>query len=437
MPSSFSPFDCLVVASQTQSGLLQKEEGEVDLVVVENLELRSGTPDSPMVPLTEQNQVDEHKSNGKWEDRSSGLFAQLTSHRIVFWSNSSGSKRESRYLHLSQILQMTPESHYFKSPKLLLATAALGDLLLVYPKDKAKLRDDCHQLLQKALSRKQWEEAKAAAIKSSANTATSTRRVGVDAILTRNARRHETAARITDSAFSGDAEQLLTEAKELVQVIHKYVATLDRQEADQSDDPDAQKQLVGLLTNMGMTSALSKADFSGNQDAYLDQVSRELADFCRPKFSGTTPVLTLTDVYCYFNRARGSHLLSPEDVLAAAERCQKLQLGLSVSEFPSGLKVLQDDRHADPVKLTERLAKLREKMNVDSLTAMDISQQWKVSAVLAMEQLQMVERLGYLVRDETLETLRFFPNLFDELSSRGSGDEMGGIEVTRDGHIRH
>jgi ESCRT-II complex subunit VPS36 len=405
--TSFSPFDCLVVADQTQAGLLQKESSEVDLLVVDNLELRSANTEA-MVPLTAQHQIDSAKaSSATWIDRTSHLSLQLTTHRIVFWTTAD---RTARFLHHSQVLNVCSETAYFKSPKILLTTAALGDLYLVFGRDKARLRDECLQSLEKALSRQEWE-ADHNKEQERLQQQRRPRRVGVDAVLTQSALRHKQAAKLTDTAFTGDADQLLREAKELVQVIHKYVATLDRQNETSRDGNDA---LVNMLEHMGMTSALSKADYKGREDAYICQVARELADFLRPKFSPTVPVLTLTDVYCLFNRARGSHLLSPEDLRAAAECCKDLKLGMSVATFPSGLTVLQDDTLADPEQMAKRLQTLLLALKQESLTALDVSRKWHVSAVLALEQLQAVERLGYLSRDETLETLRFFPNRFNE-----------------------
>lgn len=407
---SFTPFDCLVVGEKTLAGLLQKDTHEVDLMVVDNVELRSGNVD-PMVPLTAQHQIDSLKATKcKWVDRRGSLSVQLTTHRVVFWTMGKGD-REARFLHHSQIHTVSPETALFRTPKLLISTAALGELFIVFGKDQARLRDDFATALSKALTRQEWEhdDQRSKVVRRAPGT---TRRVGVDAIISSNNMRHQQAAKLTDTAFTGDVETLLKEAKELVLIINKYVATLDR-EKETNQDEDT-RQLMDLLQNMGMTSALSKADYKGREDAYLDQVARELADFMRPRFSPTQPVLTLTDVYCLFNRARGSHLLSPEDIVNAAMRCRELHLGLSVTTFPSGLKVFQDDRWADPAMVAGRLEQLLADGKYTSLTAMDVSRAWHVSAVLATEQLQAVERAGHLVRDETLESIRFYPNRFNE-----------------------
>jgi ESCRT-II complex subunit VPS36 len=392
----YTPFDCLVVAEQTPAGLLQKESQEVEVLLVPEIELRAS--DEPLVPLNEKHQVDVAKSNLPWKDRTPQLMMQLTTHRTVFWLETS-TKRQGRYLHHSQLLQLNTESAgglFQKSPKLILQTAAMGELCLVF--GAAKKRDECFSAYQKVVSRRGWETPTLNTIQTAPR-----RRVGLDALLTSDTRRHEHAAQLAETAFQGDAELLLKEAQGLVQIIQHYVATLERQhEFSNAQDKETQ-QLVGMLQHMGMTSALTPND---------TQLARELTDFVRPHLTAQHPVMTLTDVYCLYNRARATHLLSPDDFRAAAEQCHSLQLGISVATLPSGLVVLQNDQYADPVHLQERLTQLLHDHALASLTALDVSRYWRISAVLAMEQLKLVERSGSWVRDETLESLRFYPNRY-------------------------
>jgi len=50
-------------------------------------------------------------------------------------------------------------------------------------------------------------------------------------------------------------------------------------------------------------------------------------------------IMTLTDVYCVFNRARGTELVSPDDLLAACKLLSTLGLPLRLRSFPSGVTV--------------------------------------------------------------------------------------------------
>lgn len=57
--------------------------------------------------------------------------------------------------------------------------------------------------------------------------------------------------------------------------------------------------------------------------------------------------MTLTDVYCRVNRARGLELLSPEDLLNASRQLASLDLPIVLRVFDSGVMVLQARSHDD------------------------------------------------------------------------------------------
>jgi hypothetical protein len=128
--SSWSPFECLAVAEQTSSGLLQKETSEVEITQRSNIELRSGNaPNEPMVPMTAQGQSD--STTGKrWIDRCLNLNLELTTHRLVFWKVERD-LRLARFIHLSHLMQASAETGFMKSPKILLTTYS-GDFLLIF-----------------------------------------------------------------------------------------------------------------------------------------------------------------------------------------------------------------------------------------------------------------------------------------------------------------
>jgi hypothetical protein len=110
---------------------------------------------------------------------------------------------------------------------------------------------------------------------------------------------------------------------------------------------------------------------------------------------------------------------------------------LSLVTFPeSGLKVVRDDSKANETVLAETFLSMCRESRPEStaslpissssssstgggyVTALLVSRHCHVSAVLALEQLQAAERAGFLVRDETLETIRFYPNKFNAYHDR-------------------
>jgi ESCRT-II complex subunit VPS36 len=429
-PPEWSPFYCLPKAELTASGLLKLDttDNEVELIRRNSLiELRHENTNDPMAPCPRG--VDK-----PWNNRTSILLTiTVTTHRIVLTDSSSN---DYRFIHLSNVhlLEATggPSfQHPFGSHKILVSTYTYGDLLLAVsnntnrPKDN---RDAIFQQLDKAFTRKQWEQATRLQQKQTQQKVTTSRKVGVDHILSKHKQRHEHASKLADTALSGDAEQLLTQAGELLKVIQKYTVLLQKyQKSGNRDDDDAAQKLEGLLSDMGMTSALTKSQQVGDSGSfgynkknnpalheYYELTARQLADFLLPRFqkqvqSGQgSGVMSLTDVYCLFNRARGTNLISPEDLRQACEVLGDLKLGLSQRTFASGVIVIQLDNRLGLQNSTtsESLLKLC------PTTALEASHVLKMSPLLAVEQLEEAERLGLLCRDVTLETVRFYPNKF-------------------------
>jgi ESCRT-II complex subunit VPS36 len=428
----WSPFECLAVASLTQSGLLQKEPDEVELFSRQPIELRSAMTE-PMVPIQANGQVARGLSGRDWVDRCENLALTITTHRIVLTKQQQQGSNEqqqqsqgqndvqARFIHLSHLLECRPEqkTSMFASPKVLLTTYS-GDFLLVFRGSSSKQdRDDCIDCVETSVRRLQEWQANVTSktIKAAEQHAVQKKKVGVDAILSQSAYRHEQAVQVTEQAFAadGDAETLLKEAGDLVQIIKKYVGMLDKQqELDSQQEEDATK-LAALLQDMGMASALVKSDFRGREEAYYQQTARQLADFVRPKLVQAGGFMTLTDVYCLYNRARASNLISPEDLLQAVSYMPALHLGMSQRHFPSGLTVLQDDAVDDEKSAALLVAAADMNIHTQSgITADQAAKYLKLSAVLAHEQLLAAELAGALVRDETLESLSFFPNRFQE-----------------------
>ncbi|KAI4973216.1 hypothetical protein ZWY2020_028924 [Hordeum vulgare] len=54
-----------------------------------------------------------------------------------------------------------------------------------------------------------------------------------------------------------------------------------------------------------------------------------------------------TDVYCLFNRARGTELISLEDLLQACSLWEKFDVPVMLRKFDSGVKVIQTKTHSD------------------------------------------------------------------------------------------
>jgi ESCRT-II complex subunit VPS36 len=117
-------------------------------------------------------------------------------------------------------------------------------------------------------------------------------------------------------------------------------------------------------------------------------------------------MMTIAEVYCRINRARGLELVSPEDVLNA---CRLLNGPIKLRQYPSGALILQLDNHNDQ-QIAEEIANLiTEKL---SLSVEELARALNISIMLALERLLIAERMGKVCRDESVEGLRFYENLF-------------------------
>jgi ESCRT-II complex subunit VPS36 len=227
-----------------------------------------------------------------------------------------------------------------------------------------------------------------------------------------------------------DIDAFLKDAEALVKIINSNTAKIERLRPKESVDNPGDKidasgkdtdKLVSMLENMGITSALSKKQAGST---YHKQLARQVVDFLRhgDKLTKAGGMMTLTDVYCLFNRARGTNMIAPEDLLKAVDLTKEMNLGISKRSFvSSGVVVIQADEFDDNV-MGKKLAELAsismepQSQNPPSssggITVMDVCRALKMSALLANEQLLTTEQMGLLCRDSTIEGVRFFPNLF-------------------------
>jgi ESCRT-II complex subunit VPS36 len=125
-------------------------------------------------------------------------------------------------------------------------------------------------------------------------------------------------------------------------LIERYASTAKAQAAAtcESVDETNAAELSTALFHMGIIASPVTKENAGQ--AYHQELARELATFLKLPMAQHNGMMTLSDIYCIFNRARGAHdLISPEDLVQAAHLQKRLSLGMHVRTFEHGLMVLQ------------------------------------------------------------------------------------------------
>lgn len=199
-----------------------------------------------------------------------------------------------------------------------------------------------------------------------------------------------------------DLNKLIKMASEMV-TISKSISTKIRNRQGEASEDETLK-FKSALMSLGIDDPVVKDNFQNNSD-YLRSLGREICQTLLDPMTESGGMMTLSEVYCRINRARGLELVSPEDVLNA---CQLLSGPIKLKHYPSGALILQLDNHDDKEIATEIEKKVEEKpMSVEELARI-----LNISILLAHERLLIAERLGKVCRDESVEGLRFYANLF-------------------------
>ncbi|KAL9655166.1 hypothetical protein ABK040_008941 [Willaertia magna] len=379
--------------------------------------------------------------------------AYLTSHRI-YLVNHSNSLNYSLSCELSNIQHFDKEGGgLFKTAKIKIVfqTPLNQEIKISFKKGK---RDEFFDILSEQLKKKKWLEdipinnlinntsssnLTSNASGSSSNTSSpllqnnnlagtngsnqdlqglkkykpfETKNAGVAGIMKRIEEQNEEERKEMDEAFS-DLRTLMEKAKDMVDLAESFKnKVVERMKmSDNEENKEEEDEMLNFLLTLGLASPVTKQS-SGAQ--YHQQLARQLVDFLdkviEERYEG---VITLTDAYCLYNRARGTDLISPEDMHQACSLFSKLKLPMKLKKFDSGVVVIQsskysDDRMADEIEQHVRQGEEDIYNNLRYLTAVGLAQAMNISVVLAKELLITAENKCKLCRDESEEGVRFY-----------------------------
>lgn len=213
----------------------------------------------------------------------------------------------------------------------------------------------------------------------------------------------------TDESISvafQDLTKLMEKAKDMV-VISKNISTKIREKRGDISEDDTVR-FKAYLMSLGIDDPVTRDTFRSDSEYYLG-LAQQVSDMMVAVLLDCGGIMSLADVWCRVNRARGLELISPEDLLNACKLLQTIDSPMSLRKFPSGACVLQLNSNRD-----EEIAKSTSDLLDEngSLTPVTLSQLANVSVLLARERLFTTERLGLACRDESIEGLAFYPNLF-------------------------
>ncbi|XP_047167819.1 vacuolar protein sorting-associated protein 36-like [Vigna umbellata] len=298
-------------------------------------------------------------------------------------------------------------------------------------------KGDCDAFLAKFWENwraRAWEEAgsgssNAAAATATAETATTSssggiyssdgtvRMVGVSGILRKEQEMWESTDRSLQEAFQ-DLNALMSKAKEMVMLAEKMRLKLlsgSNSQANATNDEEmgSKEEMQDWLLSVGIISPVTKESAGA---LYHQQLSRQLADFVKTPLEKAGGIINLIDIYCLFNRARGTELISPDDLLQACSLWEKFDVQVVLRKFDSGVMVIQTKSHSDEEVFNKvKMLVMKPDALRSGISASDAARTLGVAPAMAKEHLLSAESKGLLCRDISPDGFRFYINLFPEI----------------------
>ncbi|XP_021773399.1 vacuolar protein sorting-associated protein 36-like isoform X2 [Chenopodium quinoa] len=357
-------------------------------------------------------------------------FLTLTTHRLIWISPSS----DTASISLSHITHIYPPKKSLKSMlsissprvKFDYSHPSMGSIAVTLV---MRGKSDNHELFYEkfwaAWKGRAWESSGAVAAAEAgagagegSSVAIRVPVVGVAGILRKEQEMWESTDKTLQDAFQ-DLNALMSKAREMVKLAErmrqKLLAGSTSQSSNASDEEMSSKEDVQeLLLSVGIISPVTKESAGA---LYHQQLSRQLADFARVPLERAGGMINLIDVYCLFNRARGTELISPDDLLQACTLWEKLDVPIMLRKFDSGVMVIQSKSQSDEEVFGRiRTLVLKTEALRVGISASDAAMTLEIAPAMAKEHLLAAESKGLLCRDTSPDGFRFFVNLFPEIN---------------------
>ncbi|KAJ2453179.1 Vacuolar protein-sorting-associated protein 36 [Coemansia sp. RSA 2336] len=273
--------------------------------------------------------------------------------------------------------------------------------------------------LKEALEASAWKTAKQPADNAQSSPQHRERRPTTGGISTIVSTAHATE-RARDATLQSaflDLDALVAMANEMVGMA-EHIATqlnspaaskLQKRGSSESDEDSTARAAAfrQYLLDLGIESPVTR-DTAGA--VFHEELARELCDYLENYVSQSGGTVALVDAYCLYNRAREFSLVYPSDFVQACGKFEKLGLSLRLREYPSGLLAIEDPSSASDALIISRIASYIQSFG--PVTANELSALEDCPLTLAEERLWISERAGQVCRDESVEGVRFYQNMF-------------------------
>mmetsp|Transcript_1422 Transcript_1422/g.2878 ORF Transcript_1422/g.2878 Transcript_1422/m.2878 type:complete len:377 (-) Transcript_1422:226-1356(-) len=316
----------------------------------------------------------------------------LSSHRLFFVDNSHASEIELQNI---RRINVEPARLFSRAVRPLLVTLSSPEELTVEVTFKTQTDSgEFFSLLSRVLAQKNWGDAPPSLL--------AARPVGISGIIRHREREKQQTGKLAMNSFV-DLDALMRHTRTIV-VAMERCQTQVTAEANKAENA----RLHDIISQIGIRSPVTR---SSAGLGYHEGLARELANFIKTgrHLERTGGILTLPDLYCLWNRARGMTLVSPDDLVQAAHLLGPLGLQISLRSFDTGVVVVQGMSHQDDLMGARLEAFAQEKIYV---TPYQVAKLLDIPLPISRGHLKRAEEQGHLCRDECeyTGTINYYPN---------------------------
>lgn len=272
----------------------------------------------------------------------------------------------------------------------------------------------------------------------SSTTAYKSSNAGIGGILRRQEEQRQNVDSLTKVALN-DLESLMQRGREVVNVVQRYAAyaaadsaaasesssnsggapimTNDWEVSTVSDPTGETSEMEAIMQSIGIVSPVTK--FSAGR-LYHKQLARQIADILlqHDRLVKLGGMITLIDLYCLYNKARGTELVSPDDLLAACKLCERMRLKVKMRRFESTGVLVMELVDLDYSVLVNKVTQYATQQYSENPSAgilpSHVATMLRMSLFISNEILSIAESQGHLCRDDSVHGVEYYPNMFDQ-----------------------
>lgn len=178
-----------------------------------------------------------------------------------------------------------------------------------------------------------------------------------------------------------------------------------------SKDDEKGKEISNLLQRIGFIDPITK-EIAGK--SYIKEISSQVESFLSEYFKINEGIISIIDVYCIYNRARGINTISPSDMKSVVDYLKVNSNKINIKTMSSITIIYSDDFSIGSVY--KKLKTIYSEQPFYSFNINEVKSILKVKNISLCKLIieDMVEN-GYLCIDESDFDIRYFNNMIVEM----------------------